>query len=1054
MFRNKLTNMKQLLMALSLITVGASSGQAECLSYESFSGYKADTKLNEQTSPAVKGYTGDWVHASTSLGTQDILAQSAGLSYEGLSTTGGSAGVPASTTPSETDATNSGRVARRLDSMISATDADNKVLYISFLFQSDAQGPTTYQMLGLYNGIENTNNDAFRVFELGSATIGGLTGTEYSYGVRNQYAALSARVTLNAGTHLFIAKFTLKSAPQSDSVQVWIDPTAESSPSVITSGTDLTWDTLTLSDYDGNSASYDEIRWGTDFNSVTPRSSAGAALREAEPATSQQTLENDQIRALVRPGGTLESLELKGAAGIEAVKFRKDVLSGPAWTDVKMTKGEGCSFSGTQDHVRHTVQYDLDGARLLVRVGLKNEGQQAYHPKEARLVLGIDCAMVKYPDWNENYFPTLLRCEKTHFWGYFMTPRGKILTVGCKEPVASYHLNYDASVRGQGDGEHLIHSASLDFLHALPLPPRHPQDLISLAPGQERQWTLVLEPASTLEEVKPQLARSIGAPMLEIDRQTVAAGETAQLRVWSASPVSATWEKPNGQEETLRFKAAAPGQWVSQLAPGVEPGLYTIEVVNASQHRSEASLAVRQPWSWYMNQARKESLRHPQYASSHLEQWLGLTTGALTRRHLPDPELDKQTDQRLREILNSQWDLEKKTVKNIPHGYRYFANTAQMAGLLAQRYMADKDPYWLNLASGFADYCIRFQLPDGNLSNYTSVFYPAKSILLVAQAEKNVPGYQEAYARHYQLVRKAMNYLFVSKDNVVTEGQQTFEDCMIASSGMQKGLFALLQTDPEERKKYADGSRDMMIAHRCLEQLLIPDARMNGATLRFWEAQYDTLIGKARNMMNSPHGWSAWTIPGLWYQYLLTGDEEWLRKTMNAMGSCAQLIDNKTGELRWGFVPDPYREVTMLEPNPENPKRGKRVERTIGESYIPMIAAFHSPDQEPISGNSPDVGWTCCNDVHEIFIAMEEVALTSAYVIEREDGSWSTYNCKATVDNKGVLTVQPAESVVTRVHLNLRKPRKVLTRFANSPVVAATAGMQWIGPGGVPEILR
>ena len=85
----------------------------------------------------------------------------------------------------------------------------------------------------------------------------------------------------------------------------------------------------------------------------------------------------------------------------------------------------------------------------------------------------------------------------------------------------------------------------------------------------------------------------------------------------------------------------------------------------------------------------------------------------------------------------------------------------------------------------------------------------------------------------------------------------------------------------------------MLSAHRCLEQLLIPDSRMNGATLRFWEAQYDVLMGKSRNMMDSPHGWSAWLIPALWYQYLLTGEEEWLRKTMNIMGSCAQVIDRE-----------------------------------------------------------------------------------------------------------------------------------------------------------------
>ena len=784
-----------------------------------------------------------------------------------------------------------------------------------------------------------------------------------------------------------------------------------------------------------------------------PKPQAGPPSVQAESAKSA-LLENSQIRALVRPDGTLGSLEFKEAGAVETVKLRNDALSGPAWADVKLTKEEGFRFAGTQDNVRRTLEYSLDGDRLLIKVALKNEGSKAYQPKEARFVLGIDCSMIKYPDWNENYFPTLLRCEKTHFWGYFMTPRGKILTIGCKEPVASYHINYDRTVRGQGDGQVLIYSVSLDFLHALPLPPRHPQDLTSLAPGEERHWTVVLEPAKTLEEVKPLLAKSIGAPMVAIERQTVAPGETTRMRVWSASPVSASWQKPDGTKSKLDLKAAASGEWVAQLAPGNELGLYTVQVVDAGQRQAEASVAVRQPWSWCMNQARKESLHHKQYASSHLEQWLGLTTGALARRHMPDAELDKQTDQRLREILACQWDLEKKTVKNIAHYSRHLPNTAQMAGLLAYRYLADKDPYWLNLASGFADNCILQQSPAGNFRDYTSVFYPVKSILLVAQIEKNVEGFQDAYKRHYESARKAMDYLVASKDNLTTEGGHTFEDCMIASSGMQLGLFALLQTDPVQRKKYADASRYMLKAHRCLEQLLIPDARMNGATLRFWEAQYDVLARGAMNMMDSPHGWSAWLIPGLWYQYLLTGDEQWLRKTMNALGSCAQLIDSKTGELRWGFVPDPYREVTLLEPNPENPKRGKRVNHIIGESYLPMIPAFHFPDKEPISGNSPEVGWTCCNDVHEVFIAMEEVALTSAYVIEHPDGSWSTYNCKATVDADGLLTVDPAESVVSRVHLNLQKPHRVKLAMKESKEVAASAGMQWIGPGGIPEILR
>ena len=224
---------------------------------------------------------------------------------------------------------------------------------------------------------------------------------------------------------------------------------------------------------------------------------------------------------------------------------------------------------------------------------------------------------------------------------------------------------------------------------------------------------------------------------------------------------------------------------------------------------------------------------------------------------------------------------------------------------------------------------------------------------------------------------------------------------------------------------------------------------MNGATLRFWEAQYDTLIGKSRNMMDSPHGWSAWLIPGLWFQYLLTGEEDWLRKAMNSLGSCAQLIDSETGKLRWAFVPDPYREVTMLVPNPDNPMRGLRVDRTIGEEYVPMIGAFHYPEKEPVRGNGWTSGWTCCNDVHEVFTSLAEVALTSAFVIERANGELVTWNASAAPDADGTIV----DSAITRMSSAACMSTssaliRSVPRFAMSPLCAS---MRRACSGSAPE---
>jgi len=70
-------------------------------------------------------------------------------------------------------------------------------------------------------------------------------------------------------------------------------------------------------------------------------------------------------------------------------------------------------------------------------------------------------------------------------------------------------------------------------MHALPLPARHPQNLICLKPGDERTWTLYLQPIDSIEKVKPSLAASLSVPMIEADRYTVAGGERSRLTIWS-----------------------------------------------------------------------------------------------------------------------------------------------------------------------------------------------------------------------------------------------------------------------------------------------------------------------------------------------------------------------------------------------------------------------------------------------------------------------------------------------------------------------------------------
>lgn len=108
-----------------------------------------------------------------------------------------------------------------------------------------------------------------------------------------------------------------------------------------------------------------------------------------------------------------------------------------------------------------------------------------------------------------------------------------------------------------------------------------------------------------------------------------------------------------------------------------------------------------------------------------------------------------------------------------------------------------------------------------------------------------------------------------------------------------------------------------------------------------------------------------------------------------------------------------------------------------------------------VRGYSRTLPGSCCdNDVHEVFKAMAECALTAAYVLERADGQIATWNCAVRKHETG-LEVIPAERVVSRLHLNLRNKQAVKVIFGSGETVSGElVGMQWLGPGGTPELLR
>lgn len=640
---------------------------------------------------------------------------------------------------------------------------------------------------------------------------------------------------------------------------------------------------------------------------------------------------------------------------------------------------------------------------LVWEISLTNTSDKRADLESASLSLGIDTYMDKYPEWLDKYFPTFLYCERTHFYGYFQSPSGKLIAIASPDPIASWHLDYNISYEdppGYPFWGHRIEAVYLDLLHCLPLPEHHPQTLTGLDPSETRKWTIYLKELDNLEQFALETSKMAGIPVIELEKTSYEPGEKFRYKVY-------------GDEVTVSSCDKA------------REGSHTISATDKYGHTTTATVHIRRPWSEAIKSARKAALKYKQHAGSHIETSYGFYSAFLAAKYFPDPEEDKQLVTRFDYLLNLQVD----TINARPLIYESrIQNTAGIIGMLTDKYEAYGDLKDLRLASRLCDWLIgSSQAPDGAFMNgetvYTSVIYIAKSVMELAQAEEHSkdPSLIRASFRHMKAAEKAVDQLVRARGDFNTEGEITFEDGMVSCSALQMGQLALLTGDPAKRALYTGEMLKLLGEHDCLTQHFVPDARRREGTLRFWEAQYDVML--IPNMISSPHGWSAWRAYATYYAYLLTGEERWLRQTFDAADAFAQLIDGATGELRWAFVVDPYvRGVQADEPiegsskdsllsgNP-NPACYPNHEKILGECYVPMVSDYQTVN-------------VCDNDVHEVFKFIAESVLTRAFIVERQDGSIGAYNCKV-IKRGNTLNVKADEKQIKELSVNLRSDYKV-----------------------------
>lgn len=674
------------------------------------------------------------------------------------------------------------------------------------------------------------------------------------------------------------------------------------------------------------------------------------------------------------------------------------------------------------------------------RVTVKNNSQSDFSPESFGLDLGIDTYLESYPQWNEKFFPTFFRCEKTHFYGYFMSPNGEILGVFAKQPVASYLFDYN---KEPGSWGHRINFAGLVFFNSQPLPEHHSQNFTCLKAGETSEWEIFFERFGSLEDYIKALTEKYSMPYFNSEKFTLAIGEELKPSVICKGEYKLSITAPDGTD----FKGGTVGTL----------GLYKAEIESACGFKATAHWFCRESWEWYMKNARKEVILKPPHATTHCESWYGFYTGFLAEKHYPDTEPDNTVQAMFDEIMPYAFNFHNCRPKLITERIQ---NVSTIIGVLTDRYECNpkKYPESLMQASKFADWLITRQRSDGGYyrdnTHYTCVIYPAKSMLELVSAEEKASEtneyYKKAAKRHFESASRAIEDLVERLEDIGTEGEHTLEDGMISCSCLQIACYALLLPE-NKRKKYIDAAEHMLKVHRCLEHQISPDCRVRGTTVRYWEAQYDVML--RRNFITSPHGWSAWLMYALYYLYLLTGKEEYLTQFMDGMGACAQLL-NLNGDLKWAFVVDPYAYADQqLVPDKSQPihdayrsvkteepaYRGKFKESVVGEEYVDMISGWYRTSRtQKVTGGFYTCplfladgetirvdrqGGCCDNDVHEIFKCMEETVLKKAFLLERDDGSLLCYNCKAERKADTVEVISLEE--ISFLHVNLKNPANI-----------------------------
>ena len=103
----------------------------------------------------------------------------------------------------------------------------------------------------------------------------------------------------------------------------------------------------------------------------------------------------------------------------------------------------------------------------------------------------------------------------------------------------------------------------------------------------------------------------------------------------------------------------------------------------------------------------------------------------------------------------------------------------------------------------------------------------------------------------------------------------------------------------------------------------------------------------------------------------------------------------------------------------------------MGEQYFDLISNWLRPANQDQICDFGQSGGSGDNTVFEMFKALEECVMTTAYVVVPSSGDVEAWNCRARLSD-GELVVDNMETSVAKVHVNARRPVRVTLKAAGA----------------------